>query len=439
MSGLEERGERRRRRRAHDVPAAIRWYEGMLLAPQHFQLAGQRQEALLHYHASAVSPFHWGLVDLDGKKLVDGVLSIDRVEALLPDGLVVAGAGLSIDLAPRLADIAAGQRTVFLSVAARQPGERFSKRYDYVDEPIVDETTGLDELQVTLLRPNLQLTLADYLPESSAGFPIAKVVARSGALEEDEFEPPWVRVREGFPIHKLCAAVAELLREQATALNSSIVHDSESKHAPQLLETRMLIHSLVSGLPALEVLLKSNAAHPFALYLALASVAGGLAPGTVPKRVDAYDHDDLLRVFTTLKSAIEWTVKTAIRAPYTLRPFNAADDAFSVRIEPAWVGRPMWLGVRAAAGVKAKDLDDWVMQSTIGAKPKIDGLRLKRLSGVKREPDRNAERLPASGVAFYALKPPYGELLLPSEDLVIANGDRERRPDEVVLYIETKV
>ncbi|HYL06343.1 MAG TPA: hypothetical protein VE075_09905, partial [Thermoanaerobaculia bacterium] len=73
--------ERRRARAAataYDVPPAIQWHEGMLLAPQHFQLFAQRQELLLQYHAAAISPFHWGVRScrVDPVMLVDGTFRV---------------------------------------------------------------------------------------------------------------------------------------------------------------------------------------------------------------------------------------------------------------------------------------------------------------------------------------------------------------------------
>ena len=46
------------------IVEAIDWHEGMLLAPQHFQQLSLRQEAMLSYHAAALSPFHWGVLRL---------------------------------------------------------------------------------------------------------------------------------------------------------------------------------------------------------------------------------------------------------------------------------------------------------------------------------------------------------------------------------------
>ena len=43
----------------NDIPEAVQWHEGMLLAPQHFQLSARRGEALLGYALGAAAPFAW--------------------------------------------------------------------------------------------------------------------------------------------------------------------------------------------------------------------------------------------------------------------------------------------------------------------------------------------------------------------------------------------
>ena len=46
---------------AKDIPDAVLWHEGMLLGPQHFQLASRRTEQLVAYLAAATLPYRWGL------------------------------------------------------------------------------------------------------------------------------------------------------------------------------------------------------------------------------------------------------------------------------------------------------------------------------------------------------------------------------------------
>jgi len=435
-------------RAAHEVPPAVHWEEGMLLAPQHFQLASNRQEALLHFHASVVSPFHWGLVDFKRERLSDGVITVTRAEGLMPDGLIVThprrdgrgAADLSIDLKPRISTLAKGPHTVFLAAASRQPGERFKQRYDSNSDQVLDETTGLDDLPVKVLNPKLQLVLFDYLPDSFVGFPIAKVELRGGDIVETEYEPPWLRVQDNSTIYELCTGIANVLRAKAVSLHASIAQQSSSARGPQLIETRMLIHSLVSGLPVLEGLLQTKAAHPFSLYLALASIVGNLAPGVLPDPIPAYDHDHLLLAFRAIQNAIGDTIVRAIRAPYTIHPFVLTDNVFRLRVEPGWTEHRLMLGVRMKPGLKPKDVDEWIVNSTIGASKQIDSLQKLRATGVKRERMRDAEMLPASGDVFYELKerPLYDGHILALDELVISSGDHERRPDQIVLYVNTE-
>ncbi|HEV3052518.1 MAG TPA: type VI secretion system baseplate subunit TssK, partial [Longimicrobium sp.] len=72
------------------VNDAVGWYEGMLLAPQHFQQAQLQADQLLGYHLAALSPYHWGVrrLVLDCAALPGGTFTVQELEAVLPDGLV---------------------------------------------------------------------------------------------------------------------------------------------------------------------------------------------------------------------------------------------------------------------------------------------------------------------------------------------------------------
>ncbi|MDF1750691.1 MAG: type VI secretion system baseplate subunit TssK, partial [Alphaproteobacteria bacterium] len=78
-------------RSARELPDAIQWHEGMLLAPQHFQQLAVRGEELIAYHTATSSPFHWGIrhLKVDPVQLVSGIFRVLELEAVLPDGLIV--------------------------------------------------------------------------------------------------------------------------------------------------------------------------------------------------------------------------------------------------------------------------------------------------------------------------------------------------------------
>src|SRR5437660_7814220 len=77
---------------SRQIPEAIQWHEGMLLATQHLQQLSQRSESLVHYHLHTIAPFFWGIrqLELDQKLLTTGVFRIVKLEAVMPDGLVVS-------------------------------------------------------------------------------------------------------------------------------------------------------------------------------------------------------------------------------------------------------------------------------------------------------------------------------------------------------------
>ena len=444
---------RRNANAAKLVKPAVHWGEGMLLAPQHFQTAAMRGETLPYYHASAISPFHWGLMDF-ATELSEGILTVKRVEAVMPDGLVVRypdfaalAAGdrdLTINLAAHAKEFADGKpHLVYLAVASREAGTRFAERYDHVATDVVAEDVTGDELQVEILKPRLKLLLRDTLETAYTGFPIAKVSLVNGAYVENEFVPPWLRIAPHSTLHTHCSRVRSRLRETASGLARRIEGQSASTHGAQLLERRMIINALVSALPPLEVILESGAAHPFTLYIALASVLGSVSTGRVPPDLPSYDHDDVLPRFQLVLRAIDRIIDESVQEKYTSWAFTFDREAFRLKLKTAWIGREMVLGVRIPRGRTREDVDRWIEGATIASSSRIEDLTHRRTRGVKRIFVTEHELIPMSGVVFYRLAQPFAPTDLvtgPGEELVIANDGAEEsiRPDEILLYVRNE-
>ena len=161
-------------RRAYELPLAIQWHEGMLLAPQHFQQQALRFDELLHYHALAVSPFHWGVRELqiDENLLLGGVLRVLELEAVMPDGTVVhhrhGENELELDLSEHADDITESEMLVQLLLPVSKPGSTAVRgdlaRYRSVPGPAVsDENTGEGDVVIPRLEPKLSLMLWQVL------------------------------------------------------------------------------------------------------------------------------------------------------------------------------------------------------------------------------------------------------------------------------------
>jgi type VI secretion system protein ImpJ len=439
----------RARTTARDVPPAIQWHEGMLLAPQHFQLLAHRQETLLHYHATSMSPFHWGVrhLEVDTVKLVDGLFRVLELEAVMPDGLVVSysagdGPDLVFDLA-QLPDVKQKPVMVHLAVVARSRGLALAERFAFEESgPVPDENTGEGELPLLILKPRLQLIAGEDPAPKYVSFPLAEVKYEHDVFTRTRFEPPLLRVAPGSALHGLCSAVTTRLREKAAVLADQARSIADA-HAPQRLETKTLIHCLVGELPAFEAVLETGASHPFQLYVAFCALLGhvaGVSRSLIPPPLDRYDHNDLMATFEQVRASIARALDEGIHEAYTAYTFTRDGDEFRLYFDPEWMTRPLVLGVRAPAGVPARNITAWMAACIIGSRSHLESLRDRRMSGARRTAiEADADLVPSSGVTLYSLTAD-PEFITPGEDLVVVRPGEssERSPDQIVLYIRKR-
>ena len=443
---------------ARELPAAIQWHEGMLLAPQHFQQMALRQEDLLAYHAAALSPFHWGVCRLehDGDRLIAGTFCLTALEAVLPDGLVVAwqsgGAGgdLSCALAPQKEAIKQRPQTVWLVVPARHSGHSPVRgelpRYESFETTgVADENTGEGEVAVPRLRPRLGLLLsADPPPAKYVSLPLARVSYQNEAFSLAGFVPPALSVPVSSPLGELCQGIAKRLREKAVFLSERVRNPSAAGRAPQLLDTKAMIQSLVSSLPRFEAVLGTGLAHPFTLYLALLDAVGhvaGVDRALVPPALDRYDHADPWPRFVAARDFILTAVDEGIVESYTGHPFHREGDVFSLTFKEDWRNRSLVLGVSGATGARERDLVAWMEVCLIGSKERIPSLRDRRTLGAPRKRiDGDGDLVPPVGVVLFALEAP-PELVEPNQPLQIVDvgaSGTAQRPVGIVLYVENR-
>ncbi|RMH16335.1 MAG: hypothetical protein D6701_09065, partial [Gemmatimonadetes bacterium] len=355
------------------IPDAVQWHEGMFLAPQHFQQADQRQEALAALHATHASPYHWGVRELafDSVQLAGGTLRVTRLSAILPDGLVVEyDPALDEDLVLDLKALHGHGETfpvlVHLTVPrVRDPDQPVAgslSRYRSVEtRHVVDENTGEDALAIPRLRPRLALFAGESVPEKYVGIPIARVVQHADSYALADFVPPHVRLAVAPGLVQAVSARAARLRERAVFLSDQLRKTGLDESDPTVQRTVRQITGLVHGLPVLEAVIQSERAHPFQLYLAIAGYLGGVAevrPGYVSPSVPAYDHDDLFSTFTPLLRALDEILRLVHQAFRTVS-FAEGPDGYEVDV-PAEAGSPLLVGVRAGATLTGEALTAWI-------------------------------------------------------------------------------
>lgn len=442
---------------SRDIPEAVQWFEGMLLAPQHFQVADRRAEALRAYHLHAAAPFSWGVrrLTIDSSLLLTGIVRVTELEAILPDGLVVIhpmpdSGPLEINLQVERDSLRAAPRAVHLVVptVATQAVTGLNRRYRSVEgAAVVDDNTGEGGMSIACLRPNpaLAASAAPTEPphDKYTSLPLAMISLRGEAFTAEPFSPPRFDVPLGSPLSDVCRSVAVALRERAASLaERSMAAPSGSEAVAG--EAAATVRTLVAPLPRLEALLATEKMHPFELYLSMCDVLGALGvlgPSGVPPVPPAYVHDDPLPSFRQIAEFL-LGVLDRVREPYqTLRFTVEGEGRFSLRLEQAWLrGGELIIGARATAGQPLVMVGEWLSRALIGSRPQLPGIRLRRIRGAER---RRLES--TDGIGF--LPPASMVLVAVTVDSEFIQGDEvldihgpiaaehAGLPGEVVLYL----
>lgn len=440
-------------RSARELPEAIQWHEGMLLAPQHFQQLAARGEELIAYHALTANPFHWGirLLKVDPVQLVSGVFRVLELEAVLPDGLIVSHVQgdetpLEIDLSDRQDDLAKGPLPIYLSVPVRRLGGRATRgdlrRYEGAEGmPVADEESDGGEMRISRLRPRLSLHAGETLATKFVGFPLARVTLFEEAYTLTNFVPPQLAVSRMSVLGEMCQTLATRLREKAVFLAERVRTPLGQSDKPLLQQTQTAIHGLVAGLPVLEALLKTDRCHPFSLYMALTQITGHMTVvggALVPPVLAPYDHDNPRAAFA---AACEFATQMLdrISETYTAIQFEEADGVFSLTLDPEWCEEDLTIGVRARAEMTEADVIAWMESALVGSDSVIRAMRERRVLGAPRARIDREEALdvvPTRGVVLFKIEVNFDDIV-PGERLSILSGDRGRRepPREIVLYV----
>ena len=434
------RGKTRSVAAAHDVSPEVRWYEGMLLMPQHFQLLARRQESLLHYHAAVMAPYHWGVRSMQTDILASGIFRIRELDAVMPNGLAVSArpkdaADLTINLTT-LGDEAM-RRPTRIHLAIR---DLRADRYLARELTVADEQEG-GESEVQVIVPKLLLFAGDEPPAAFVSFPLAEVEYRGEKFIRTRYEPPCLRVERDSPLYDLCDGMCARVRRKASELAGRARSLPGSFTALAIAETKALVHDLVGELLPFEALVKSETAHPVPLYLALCSLAGhvaGLSIALVPPQLEPYDHENLIVSFEKALAVIDTSLREGAQEAYTSYRFILEGEAFRLGFRNDWFTRRLVLGVRSAANAPATETEKWMEGALIGGDSKLSSLRERRVLGATRTP-RGADA---------DLAPPPGEMLFTlllekdsvvnGQDLVIVNPGGGRLPEDIVLYVRNQ-
>jgi type VI secretion system protein ImpJ len=447
---------------AKDIPDAVLWHEGMLLGPQHFQLASRRIEQLVAYVAAAALPYRWGLrrLSIAASRLAEGSFEIETLEGVMPDGLVVChpledAEPLAFDLATDGELLRKGTGTLHLAVLAQRAGLRIDPetnlgRYgQHSHAAVADEFDEDGRVEVAFLRPALSLILTAEGQEPPLKFttlPLAKIGIEDGRFVARPFAPPHLAVDRHSALHKLVGDAVAKLRDKAATRSEYLKTSGIGGFSLEAAQLR----ALVAPLPRLEAMIDHGASHPYDLYLALADAIGALSclgGLTVPQKLPDYVHADPLPGFRTLIDRLQLLIDQLEERFDKYLFENLGDGRFRLELQAPWLTRHLHVQLFAGATQPLWQVEQWARRALIGDQDRMPQIREARAQGASRTLIERAEEIDLVRTSdAVLLRIP---LRTPSEPngLQLGNDrmleiqaeipqDASGRPDKIILYVE---
>jgi type VI secretion system protein ImpJ len=419
----------------------VEWFEGMLLAPQHFQLLGSRVDSLVAWQTLAAAPFSWGVRRLvfDEGLLAGGVVRILALEAIMPDGTAVSYAAedaqhgrLELSLAPFAERLASAALEIYLTLPVAQSvrGEAEMRRFRSVaGEPVEDDISGAPPADIARLLPNLALEAGAAPSGRFVSLCLGVVYKDNEVIKLGDRQPPLLEVARDNALWKAVAALLGQVRGKAAFVaRQTAIPSSKADDRLTQLELKDRLRSLLSALPLAEAVLRTPHLHPLALYHALAALHGSPVPPD-------YDHADPLAVFTPLLGSLRDAI-AEVSEGYRERKFRYANDTFDIAVQAQWLQGRLVIGLR---GQSDRDLLAWMDGAVIGSESVYASLRSRRVLGAVRRAVEYAEELGIRSGSGYLLFEVQADptLVRSGEALVISNpneGASAQRPQEMLLF-----
>ena len=343
------------------------WSEGMYLAPQHFQTQSRYVEDSIQFATQSLwfRPYGLSACEMDAEALRNGTVALLQAKGVMPDGLGFHipenDAKLEVRNIEEAFSPTRDSHTVLLalperrdrginfSTAGSQPGDY---RYRSSSETLIDETTGLEERNVSLGRRNFRLLIDTEIAEGMVSLPLARV-RRDGSghyAYDPRYIPPCLDIAASTRLIAMLRDLAGMLEERSSLMGSQ---QRSSGQAPadywrRDLASFWFLHTIHGSLGVLRHLLLAKHGHPEELWQELGRLGGALCSfslDTHPRDLPLYDHDRLTECFEALEAHIRRHLDLIVPVNVVTVPLKATENYFwSAKInDPRLVDRSRWL------------------------------------------------------------------------------------------------
>lgn len=389
------------------IPDALQWSEGMLLSPQHFQQNDIYWHQQLWHRGASLQPHYWGVLDLafSAGELINGVLKIERLHAIFPDGLAVQRDQRQSDIAPLL-DLKSSKIVwneqqilkIHLCVPIRSEGSASSnsdiRRFDsLLGQAELDENTNDGRVAVGRLRPRLELLPENQLSAKHIAFPIAEIQRKSAtSFVLTDYHPPMLYSRastflDGKGLQEQLGQLTKKMRDKAKELIGDRHQDDDENQVAASQEEKQQLFAarmLTAGLPAFELQLGTWTSHPFDLYLGLGHLVGqaaGIGADPMPPVLPPYQHEDAMPGFKEGIAFIQQRLDR-LRLDFESLPFDRISSSAFIRHLPEdLLADTLIVELKPSAGQTNEQIAQWLGQARIASDDLMPTLAERRLPG----------------------------------------------------------
>ncbi len=294
------------------------WCEGMFLRPQHFQ---QSERAFEHEFKGLnrfQQPYNWGVyqVRINPNSLKEGVVEIEKLEAILPDMTLLELQNVNEVLPPLLVEKGTQNTLVKVVVASSSLKEKtiadvsegVVSRYVLNDLDVIDVQTGQDEERIQVASLNVALKVSNDNLSGFVELPILKikeVTAEGAILLDEEYTPPHLNVLKDQAMLACLKNVTGMTKIRADVVSQRLVQGkAASASAVDFIMLQMLnrYETILRHLGQLEQV------HPLEFVTLLRGYVGELSTFSsknkrAPLLID-YEHSNLTSTISELNQVL---------------------------------------------------------------------------------------------------------------------------------------
>ena len=328
----------------------VLWSEGLFLQPHHFQQADRYTENLVSGLARRISPYAWGVseLEIDEEVLKVGQFALKSCAGLTQDGTVFRVPS-SEDHPPALeVPDTIKDCVVYLSVPQRRQGavevdmtgaELSAARFRPAELEVTDVTSNNKKaVTVGVGKLRLQFALAVDDLSDRLVIPVARIIEVKPDKEvvlDKSFMPSCIDMRAAAPLRGFVRELDGLLSHRMTALAGRLSEGGATKGAAEISDF-LLLMCVNRMKPKIHHYNQIENLHPVLLYGECVALAGELATFMAaekhPPEFPHYQHDDLAGTFNPVIKLLRQYLSSVLEQTAISIPLDPRNYGISVGV-----------------------------------------------------------------------------------------------------------